>query len=41
MGNSNCYCSVTLQENIMEIIEENLAKNPIVMGNWSDKDADY
>ena len=37
MGDSYCHRSVTFEENIMEIIEENLAKNPIVMGNWSDK----
>ena len=32
------HLSVTSEENIMEIIEGNLAKNPVVMGNWSDKD---
>lgn len=38
IGYSNCNRSVTFEENIMEIIEGYLAKNPIVMGNWSDKD---
>lgn len=38
IGYSNCNRSVTFEENIMEIIEGCLAKNPIVMGNWSDKD---
>lgn len=38
IGYSNCNRSVTLEENIMEIIEGNLAKNLIVIGNWSDKD---
>jgi len=38
MGNSYCCRCITLEENIMEIIEGYLAKNPIVMGNWSDKD---
>ena len=41
IGYSNCNRSVTLEENIMEIIEGYLAKNHIMMGNWSDKDADY
>ena len=31
------HLSVTSEEKIMEIIEGYLAKNPIVMGNWSDK----
>ena len=38
---SNCHGSVTFEENIMEIIKGYLAKNPVVMGNWSDKDADF
>ena len=38
IGYSNCNRSVTFEENIMEIIEGNLVKNPIVIGNWSDKD---
>lgn len=41
IGYSNCNRSVTFEENIMEIIEGYLANNPIVMGNWSDKDADF
>ena len=32
------HLSVTSEENIMKIIEGYLANNPIVMGNWSDKD---
>lgn len=38
IGYSNCNRSVTFEGNIMEIIEGYLAKNPVVMGNWSDKD---
>ena len=32
------HLSVTFKKNIMKIIEGNLAKNLIVIGNWSDKD---
>ena len=32
------HLSVTSKENIMEVLEGILAKNPIVIGNWSDKD---
>lgn len=37
IGNSYCYRSVTFEENIMEIIEGYLAKNPIVMGSKESK----
>ena len=37
IGYSNCNRSVTLEENIMEIIEGYLAKNPIVMGSKGSK----